>query len=109
MVWPCTNISCFIVTEAKFKGMDLEASICRFRMINQSRAEGCDAEVPQASCRIMGKEAHDDTMPEERARRVKAGTNLCWLSKELRERALELLDLLPPLLLGWKRRSQNFG
>ena len=32
MVWPCTNFSRFIVTEAEFKRTDLESSIGRCRM-----------------------------------------------------------------------------
>ena len=75
MVWPCTNFSRFLVTEAEFKRTDSESSIGRCRMTNQSRSKGRDAEVPlpQASCRTTGREAHDDTTPKDGARRVQEG------------------------------------
>ena len=75
MVWPCTNFSRFIVTEAEFKRTDSESSIGRCRMTNQSRSKGRDAEVPQASCRTTGREAHDDTTPKDGARRVQEGVD----------------------------------
>ena len=75
MVWPCTNFSHFIVTEAEFKRTDSESSIGRCRMTNQSRSKGRDAEVPQASCRTTGREAHDDTTPKDGARRVQEGVD----------------------------------
>ena len=64
-----------MVTEAEFKRTDSEASIGRCRMTNQSRSKGHDAEVPRASCRTIGREAHDDTKPKEGARRVQAGVD----------------------------------
>ena len=44
-------------------------------MTNQSRSKGRDAEVSRASCRIIGREAHDDTKPKEGARRVQVGVD----------------------------------
>ena len=44
-------------------------------MTNQSRSKGRDAEVPRASCRTIGREAHDDTTPKDGARRVQEGVD----------------------------------